>query len=110
LYGIPIVRKVAMAKLVLAKVTRKGQMTIPKELREALGLQAGDYVALRPLMDGVLMSKATISSRVKAEEVVPHLVAPHGTTGATRGAAKDKDLNDAVEEIEEEIYRESTGG
>jgi AbrB family looped-hinge helix DNA binding protein len=99
-----------MTKLMLAKVTRKGQMTIPRDLREMLGLQAGDYVALRPLMDGVLMSKASISSHVKAEEVVPHLVAPHGASAATGSAAKDKDMNEAVEEIEEEIYRESTGG
>jgi AbrB family looped-hinge helix DNA binding protein len=99
-----------MTKLVLAKVTRKGQMTIPRELREMLGLQAGDYVALRPLMDGVLMSKASISSHIKAEEVVPHLVAPHDASAATGSATKDKDLNEAVEEIEGEIYWESTGG
>ncbi len=45
-----------MAELTLAKVTRKGQMTIPRELREALGIQPGDYVALRPLMGGILIS------------------------------------------------------
>ena len=98
-----------MTKLVLAKVTRKGQITIPKELREALGLQTGDYIALRPLMEGVLMSKASISSHLKAEDVVPHVVAHHGAP-VSRATAKDKDLNEAVEEIEEEIYRESTGG
>lgn len=27
-----------------AKVTTKGQITIPKQIRETLGLQAGDYV------------------------------------------------------------------
>jgi AbrB family looped-hinge helix DNA binding protein len=99
-----------MTKLVLAKVTRKGQMTIPRELREALGLEPGDYVALRPLMDGVLMSKATISSHVRAEDTAPHVVASGGTSSAARGVGKDQDLNAAVEEIEEEIYRESTGG
>jgi AbrB family looped-hinge helix DNA binding protein len=99
-----------MTELVLAKVTRKGQMTIPKELREALGLQAGDYVALRPLMDGVLMSKASISSHVKAEDIAPHLAAHHGRYTGAHGVERDKDLNEAVEEIEEEVYRESTGG
>jgi AbrB family looped-hinge helix DNA binding protein len=99
-----------MTKLVLAKVTRKGQMTIPRELREALGLEPGDYVALRPMMDGVFMSRASISTHVKAEDVVPHLVAPRGTSTAAHGAEKDEDMNTAIEEIEEEIYRESTGG
>ena len=49
-----------MAELVLAKVTQKGQMTIPQELREALDIQAGDYVALRPLMGGVFVSQVSI--------------------------------------------------
>jgi AbrB family looped-hinge helix DNA binding protein len=99
-----------MTKLVLAKVTRKGQMTIPQELREALGIEAGDYVALRPLMGGVFMSKASVLPQVKAEDVLPHLVGPRGKSPATRGAEKDEDLNTTIEEIEEEIYRESTGG
>jgi len=92
-----------MAELVLAKVTRKGQMTIPQELREALDIEPGDHVALRPLMGGVFMSKASVSPQVNAGDVLPHLVAP-------RGAEKDEDMSEAIEEIEEEVYRESTGG
>jgi AbrB family looped-hinge helix DNA binding protein len=49
-----------MSELTLAKVTRKGQMTIPQPLREALGVQPGDYVALRPLVGGILISKAIV--------------------------------------------------
>jgi len=99
-----------MTKLLLAKVTRKGQMTIPKELRELLGLQAGDYVALRPLMDGVLISKASISSQVKAEDAFPHLLGPRDRRAEAHGAGRDEALNEAIEEIEEEVYRDSTGG
>jgi AbrB family looped-hinge helix DNA binding protein len=99
-----------MTELVLAKVTRKGQMTIPRELREALGIEAGDYVALRPLMGGVFMSKASVSPQVNAEDVLPHLVAPRGRDAEGRGAERDKDLNTTIEDIQEEVYRESTGG
>jgi AbrB family looped-hinge helix DNA binding protein len=99
-----------MTKLLLAKVTRKGQMTIPKELRESLSLQAGDYVALRPMLDGVLISKATISAHPKTEDASPHLLGPSDRRTPHAGAKGGKDLNEAVEEIEEEIYRESTGG
>jgi AbrB family looped-hinge helix DNA binding protein len=99
-----------MAELVLAKVSRKGQMTIPQELREALGIEAGDYVALRPLMGGVFLSKASVTPQVRAEDVLPHLVVASGRHAASRGVERDKDLDEAVEEIEEEVYRESTGG
>lgn len=50
-----------MAELALAKVTRKGQMTIPQELQEVLSIQPGDYVALRPLMGGILISKVSVT-------------------------------------------------
>jgi AbrB family looped-hinge helix DNA binding protein len=105
-----------MTKLLLAKVTRKGQITIPKELREALGIQAGDYVALRPVMDGVLISKAAIGSLVPIaspatpEDASPHLLGPADRRTAHGAAQGGKNLNEAVEEIEEEVYRESTGG
>lgn len=35
-----------MAKQLLTVVTRKGQITVPAELRRALGLRQGDKVAL----------------------------------------------------------------
>jgi AbrB family looped-hinge helix DNA binding protein len=99
-----------MAELVLAKVTRKGQMTIPQELRKALGIQAGDYVALRLYEGGLFLSKASVSPHVKAEDAFPHLLGPSDRRTPHRGAKGDKNLNEAVEEIEEEVYRDSTGG
>ena len=99
-----------MTELLLAKVTRKGQMTIPQELRKQLGIAAGDYVALRPMMGGVLISKASISPHVKVEDAPPHMLGPSDRHTEAHGAPRDKDLDEAVEEIEEEVYRESTGG
>jgi AbrB family looped-hinge helix DNA binding protein len=37
-----------------ATVTSKGQITIPKEVREALGLETGQRVAFRLKQDGVV--------------------------------------------------------
>lgn len=47
---------------VTTRVTRKGQVTIPKKFREAYGLNAGDEVVWRDRDDGILVRKATRTS------------------------------------------------
>jgi antitoxin PrlF len=47
-----------------ATVTSKGQITIPKEVREELGLRVGDRVAFRVLDDGrIVVEPETIDLR-----------------------------------------------
>ena len=47
-----------------ATVTSKGQITIPKEVREELGLRVGDRVAFRVLEDGrAIVEPETIDLR-----------------------------------------------
>jgi AbrB family looped-hinge helix DNA binding protein len=99
-----------MAELALAKVTRKGQMTIPQSLRETLGIEPGDYVALRPLMGGILISKASVTPEVKAEDVLRHLVASLGQAAEERGIRADEDLDALVEDAQRRAYRERYGG
>ncbi len=41
----------------LAKITSKGQMTIPKKIRDRLGLQRGDYVALETDGDRAVLTR-----------------------------------------------------
>lgn len=40
------------------KVTEKGQVTIPKELRDALGIGAGSEVEFQRRGDGILIRKS----------------------------------------------------
>lgn len=42
-----------------ARVTAKGQVTVPVEVRRALGIQRGDVLAFEPAADGVLVRKVT---------------------------------------------------
>ena len=98
-----------MSELTLAKVTRKGQMTIPQPLREALGVQPGDYVALRPLMGGLLISKASVTPEVQAEDVLHHLVVSLGQAAEERGIREDADLDAIVEEAQRRAYQERYG-
>jgi antitoxin PrlF len=38
-----------------AKITSKGQITVPKEIRKALGVQTGDRLAFRIRDDGTVL-------------------------------------------------------
>ena len=44
------------------RVTRKGQVTIPKALREEFGLQEGDELRWEKTEDGIKVRKATRSA------------------------------------------------
>jgi antitoxin PrlF len=41
------------AKPAIAKITSKGQITIPVEIRRLLGANTGDKLAFEPMQDGV---------------------------------------------------------
>lgn len=60
------------------RVTQKGQVTIPKELREEFGLEAGDELRWEKGEDGIVVRKAT------------------GAAG--RGMLVDDDVSDAKRE------------
>lgn len=85
--------------MAVATMTSKGQLTIPKELRDLLGLKAGDRVEFVPGDDGaVTMRRAKIQSitdlfgilpagpvpptREEMKDVVAEAVAEHVTQGA----------------------------
>src|SRR4030042_1667977 len=62
-----------MSKVMLAKLTTKGQMTIPQEFRSRLNLGAGDYVLLRPVPGGIFISKASVQSEADADAALQQL-------------------------------------
>jgi len=51
----------------LAKITSKGQITIPKEIREKLNLKKGDKVLFIEKEDGVLITNASMVEFKKAQ-------------------------------------------
>ena len=71
-----------------ATLTSKGQVTIPKAIREALGLKAGDSIAFELVDDGrVEMRPRTVDLRSLAGMVRPK------RTGVTL-----QDMEDAIAE------------
>lgn len=54
------------------RVTEKGQVTIPKELREALGIGAGSEVTFERADDAILVRKAE-GGQTRGRQVVSRL-------------------------------------
>ena len=46
-----------MSKASITKVTRKYQITVPKEIRESLSIREGDYLAVIPHGDELIVKK-----------------------------------------------------
>ncbi len=66
------------------KVTSKGQVTIPKKLREDMGLKPGDYIEIKEEKAGYLINKKV--DKEKIEKYVGIL-------------NKDKSSDDIVKEL-----------
>ncbi len=48
-----------------AKITSKGQLTLPKPLRDKLGLNAGDNIIIRETSEGYVLEKVLDQQRFK---------------------------------------------
>ncbi len=58
-----------MKEQYVTKVSAKGQITLPKELREKYGLKEGDYLLLFPQGQGLRLEKATVSPLARFREI-----------------------------------------
>jgi len=85
-------------------------MTIPQELREILEVEPGDYVALRPLLGGVFMSKAHVTPKVKAEEVMRYVAMALAREGEAQDMTGDADLDAILEMFEEDAANSTSTG
>ena len=47
------------------KVTSKGQVTIPKKLREEMGLKPGDYLEIKEKAEGYLINKKIDKEKIE---------------------------------------------
>ena len=60
--------------MVLAKVLPKGQITIPKKIRERLGIKEGDIISMEEVEEGVLLRKGKtlfdVAGSIEIEEGV----------------------------------------
>lgn len=84
-----------------AKITSKGQITIPVEVRKKLGLQEGSYVTFTECDGGVVMTNASSYSRQGAQpEFSGTSVVAEGS--AVYNASQAPSLDDVLSDLSEE--------
>jgi AbrB family looped-hinge helix DNA binding protein len=60
----------------LAKITAKGQMTLPIGVRKALRVKSGDHVRLEPVGEGAFVMKAAARA-ADLSGLIPYSGPPH---------------------------------
>jgi AbrB family looped-hinge helix DNA binding protein len=86
------------------QVTRKGQVTIPKELREEYGLEEGDEVVWKHTDEGIIIRKANRSSA--RGMLVPDDTPPEKREEIAREL--ERRVDDHREEIEQDLRDDGT--
>lgn len=94
----------------IARLTARGQFTLPRRLREALGVKPGDYVALTPTADGVLISAADAAAEQQHEAALMELVRELGGQLERQGIVEESGLDDAIAAAKREVYEHRYGG
>lgn len=68
----------------LSKVTAKGQVTIPKSIRDQLGLEQGEYVVWETRGGEVVMERAAVSSEDEFEQIAARIAKRFAKKGISR--------------------------
>ncbi len=99
-----------MVRYAVSRLGRTGQMALPKELQEQLGLEPGDYVALRSVAGSILLSRATIAPEATAEDILRQVTVCIGRAGERKGIREQEDLDTIADEVQQALYEKRYGG
>ena len=94
----------------LARLTSKGQFTLPRRLREVLGVKPGDYVALTPTPDGILIRAVAPDRGSDGERALVELVRALGEQLERDGITDEDRLDEAIAEAKRRAYQLEYGG
>lgn len=87
-----------MERRTAIRISSKGQIVLPKRLRDEFGWQAGDYLIVHGLDDGTLVLER--EPQTKFDAIVAEFQREAKRQGLTR-----KDLEEAVKEARKERLR-----
>ena len=71
------------------RITSKGQVTIPKAVRERHGLEAGDYLVLEPKSADLLVRKGRMVPEEEFGTLADHIAERFGDRGVSRSDVED---------------------
>ena len=72
-----------------AKITSKGQITIPKAVRETMGLEEGDYVVFEPEDDRIILRPAALGPNEDFEGLADRIAERFERYGISRSDVAD---------------------
>jgi len=99
-----------MPAVTVSKLTSRGRITIPRKIRERLGIHEGERVTLHAVTQGVVvLSKAPLSRPQIAEYLLNSLVLGIGPEAEKLGLRQEEDLEPVIEAIRERSFRERYG-
>lgn len=86
-----------MSEVTITKLSSKGQIVIPKTLRDLLGLKAGEVFAMFGEGDTIILKKLELPSDTEFEELLKW-----GSDYAKKKKILKKDVLKAISEVREE--------
>ncbi len=89
-----------MKQVYVSKITSSGQLSIPKEVRQALGIEE-EYVLLEPIGDAILLRRV----RGLQEELYEYFDHEAKTRGLTR-----EDMERAIKSSKKKVFEEFLHG
>lgn len=73
----------------VSKITAKGQVTIPKEIRRRLGLEEGEYVVWTREEKGAMLERAAVPPTEDFQELADRIAERFADRGITRDDVED---------------------
>jgi bifunctional DNA-binding transcriptional regulator/antitoxin component of YhaV-PrlF toxin-antitoxin module len=94
----------------IARLGSRGHFALPPRLRKVLGVKPGDYVALTPTEDGVLIKPAGPPAHADAEATLIELVRQIGEQLEAQGVTEEEQLDGMIDSVKQEVHRRRYGG
>jgi len=91
----------------LVKVVRNGQVTIPKDIREKLGIKEGDFLEVEPADQGVFLKLQVVVDKGDALKALGKAFEKLQASARDKGKEMDEgELNNLLEEAIQAARRE----